>query len=174
MICCASSTVPSCLFVPGKEAKPFGHRAEHQPSTWAKRGTGKSKAQVGFGQSRQGSQAHTNAEGSLLLHLLPVTLLLSAGQIVSDVFFSAPTWGEHPFSSQGLAKLQPSCTHTPSPWEPLKPALTVPSHPAAFAAIYSPTTPRRDCMGYPSPRNPPDLGCWPLSVLLQNSPQVAE
>lgn len=104
MICCDSSTVPSCPFTPGEEAKPSGHCAQHQPSTWAKRQTDNDKGgiQVEFGQSRQDSQAHTNAEGSLLLHLLLVTLLLSAGQIFSDVSFSAPTWGEHPSSSQAI------------------------------------------------------------------------
>lgn len=167
-------------FAPGEEAKPSGHCVQHQPCTLAKRGTDNSKAQEGFGQSGQGSQAHTNVQSSVLLSssLCHTPLVCRTYPLGCLLLFFTPTGGEHPSSSHCLAKLRPSCIHPPSPWEPLTTALTVPSHPAAFAATYSPMTPHGDRrgtgMGCASQRKAPDMGCWSLPVLLQSSQRVAE
>lgn len=146
------------------EAKPPRHCMQHQPRTWAKRGTDKSTAQVGFGQSRQGSQTHTNAESFLLLSpSLSHSSCLQDGSSLMP--FLSPNLGVAPCLSpqpcQTRAIMHPPTTSL----EPLTPALPVPPHPAASAAIYSPTTPHGAWHGLPIPGH---LGCWSLSVLLQN------
>lgn len=104
-------------FAPGGEAKPSGHCVQHQPCTLAKRGTDNSKAQGGFRQSGQGSQAHTNVQSSLLLSssLCHTPLVCRTDPLRCLLLFFTPTGGEHPSSSHCLAKLRPSCIHPPSP-----------------------------------------------------------
>lgn len=88
--------------------------------------------------------------------LLSVSLLLSAGWILSDVFFSAPAWGEHPSPPHGLAKLHP--VPTPSPWEPLTPALPEPSIPQPLLPSAAPRLPRGSARAA-IPGEPTCLGC---------------
>lgn len=93
--------------------------------------------------------------------LLSVSLLLSAGWIVSDVFFSAPAWGEHPSPPHGLAKLHPAPTPISLGAPDTSSARAF--HPAASAATYSPTAPQGLGPGCPSQGSPPawDAGAEP-------------
>lgn len=123
---------------------------QHQPCTWANRGADSSKSTDGIWIIRTGQWAFQSTIG-LNTHKCRVfsSPLLSPPSCLKDrsspMSSSLPQqWGEDlPLHTTSQSLGQRPCTRrVPREWELMKPAPTAPSHPAAFAAIYSPTTPR--------------------------------
>lgn len=146
----SSSQVPVHL---GRRQRPLGCSMQHQPCTWANRGANSSKSIDGIwiiqtGQWTFQSNIRLNTHKCRVLSsplLSPPSCLEDRSSPMSS---SQPQqWGEHPSSSHRLAKLRPSSVHPLPPQELLKPAPSAPSHPTAFAAIYSLTSPQGEQHG---------------------------